>query len=318
MLSCMYFTGNTELSIKFDMVQANCGCGKCDLKSLISTGCPKPCRNVPFMYLDTLSLNQKQKDILILKLQEDAEAIVDQWDTIVDQFSSWMEANVSLEVYKKILLSVPGMTSAVSNIHMLSDRKQEIMAAKSHLECIAMLSDYYSWFNYSILKTVVIQATKRTHKDASEFHLSLRSYIDQLDEYCRRNIFECPAPLLMSSKKGTTFLVLKVTEDQLSTVNMVSAEKIAVFTAELMKPFEIQEYVMNLHTVGKGCMELVYSLPQCITNELFPLNEDRCKNLAMLGVMEVITKYYHYKKDHVSDVWITLCIQLYKVICIYL
>ena len=122
----------------------------------------------------------------------------------------------------------------------------------------------------------------------------------------------------MSSKKGTTFLVLKVTEDQLSTVNMVSAEKIALFTAELMKPFEIQEYVMNLHTVGKGCMELVYSLPQCITNELFPLNEDRCNNLAMLGVMEVITKYYHYKKDHVSDVWITLCIQLYKVICIYL
>lgn len=101
MLSCMYFTGNTELSIKFDMVQANCGCGKCDLKSLISTGCPKPCRNVPFMYLDTLSLNQKQIDILILKLQEDAEAIFDQWDTIVDQFSSWMEQMSLLKCTRK-------------------------------------------------------------------------------------------------------------------------------------------------------------------------------------------------------------------------
>ena len=78
----------------------------------------------------------------------------------------------------------------------------------------------------------------------------------------------------MSSTKGSAFLVLKVTENQLSDVEMVCAEGVEVFKYELMKLFEIQDYALKLCTVGKGCMELVYSPPLCIYNELFPLDED--------------------------------------------
>ena len=266
------------------------------------------------MYLDTSSLTQKQKDILLLRLKKDADEIFVQWDEIVDEFSSWMEENVSVEVYKKILLTVPGVTSAVKEVKMLNDRKQKIMDAKCHLDCFAILLDYHSWFNWSILEAVISSANRKTQKDPSEFLSRLKFYVHQLHQYCKRNIFECPALSCMSSTKSKTYLVLKVTEDQLSTVDMVSAEKIQQFTAELMKPFEIEEYVLNLHTVGTGCMEMVYSIPQCIYNELFPLNEDQCYSLATLGVMEIITKDCHYKKDHVSDMRILLRMQVYHII----
>ena len=296
----LYFTGNVKISVKLDMVRTNCGCGKCDFESLISKGCPKRLRN-PYMYLDTSSLTQMQEGILLSQLKKDEDAIFDQWGTIVDKFSSWMDANISLEVYKKILLYIPGFTSARKEVAMLRDRKQDIMAAKSHLECFAILTDYFSWFNYSILETVIKKAKENTQSDSSEFFSSLQFYVAQLHKYCKRNIFECPVPLGISSTKSSTFLVLKVTEDQLSEVRTVSAEKTKLFTYELMKPFEIQDYVLNLHTVGDGCVELVYSIPLCIYNELFPLSEDQCKSLPMLDVMEVITKDYYYKKDDVSE-----------------
>ena len=284
------------------MVQTNCGCGTCDFASLVSKGCPKP-RREPFMYLDTSSLNQKQKDILLLQLNKDADAIFGQWDQFVYQFSSWIKGNVSLEDYKEIILTLPGMTSARKDVQMFYDRKREIVAATSYLECFMVLSDYWSWFNCSILETIIRNAMGRTQKDSSKLVSSLQLYMDQLHKYCKRNIYECPAPSCMSSTKDTrTFLVLKVTEDQLSNVNMVSAEKIKLFTAELMKSFEIQDYVLNLHAVGSGCVELVYSIPLCIYNELFPLNEDQCKSLPMLGVMKVITKDYCYTKDDVSGI----------------
>ena len=184
----------------------------------------------------------------------------------------------------------------IDPVPIFSDRVQEIAAAKSYLECFVILSHYYSWFDCSILETVATSSIK----DSSEFLSSLRSYTDQLHNYCKRNIFESPAPSLMSSTKGITFLVLKLTGDQWSNAKMVTADKIQRFKAELMKTFETPNNALNLCTVGNGCVELVYSIPLCIYNELFPLNEDQCKSLPMLGVTEVITKDYHYKKEHVS------------------
>ena len=285
---------------KLDMVQTNCGCGECDFKSLISKGCPTP-RREPFMYLDTSSLTQKQKDNLLLQLQKDADAMFLQLTIIVNKFCSWMKENVCLEEYKEILNNVQGIKSATKNVPMLHDRKEEINAAKNHRECSAILSDYYSWFNCSILENIITFANTKTQQDSSEFISSLKSYMDHLHKYCRRKIYECPAPSGMSSTKGSlAFLVLKVTENYLS--NDMSAEKIKLFTAELITPFDIEDYVLNLCTVGTGCVELVYSIPLCIYNELFPLSGDQCKSLLMLGVMEVIIKDYHYKKDEVSDI----------------
>ena len=294
---CLYFTANAEP----DMVLANCGCGKCDLKSLLSSGCPQSRRIIPFTYLDTSQLKQCEKDILLLQLSQDEETINNQLLILVDNFNSWMEKNASLDLYKKILLTLPGMAPATNEKRMLSDRKQEINAAKNHLDCFTILSDYYSWFNYSILEKAVNEVNRKTQNDSSEFLFNLESYKDQLHKYCKRNIFECPAPLCMSTTNGITYLVLKVTEHQLSNVNIVSAEQVEIFTAKLMTSFKIPDYVLNLRTVRKGCIELVYSIPQCIYNELFPLNVDQCKSLAMLGVIELTTKDFQYKKDDVSD-----------------
>ena len=130
------------------MLKNNCGCGNCTFKDLITNGCPKPLRP-QFLYLDHDTLTQNEKDILLLKLQEDADAIDRKYSTMVVEFEYWMEINVVVTIYRKILSKVPG--SMLNNVPLLKDRWTEIKIA-DHADCSVLLSDYHTWFNCSALK----------------------------------------------------------------------------------------------------------------------------------------------------------------------
>ena len=277
-------------------IKDNCGCGKCDFKGLITNGCPHPLRQ-QFMYLDTGTLTKNEKDILLLKLKADADDIDEKHCNVVLQFRTWMKDNVSIEDYRDILSNIPGTMK--KDVPMLKDRRKEIKAA-DHSDCLAILSDYYTWFNCSVLKKVVQYAKTFTHKDPVELLSALQSYTEEVHNYCKRNIFECPPLSCMASTKGTTYFVLKLEKHQVLHEKTFTAEEIRLFEATLMASLNIPEYLLKLCTVAEGCVELVYSVPLCIYSVLFPLNEEQWKHLIALGVTEIKTKDRHYKKEHVS------------------
>ena len=280
---------------------ANCGCGHCDFKELISNGCPSPRRDTQFICLKTPGLSPSQKDILLLQVKADADTLRKQFTIVICQFKSWMEENVSIEEYRKVITDIQGIMSCKKDVPMLMDRWKEIKTA-DHFECSNILSDYYTWFNCDILKEVVEIVKTKLQSDRAEFLSSLKSYVDEVYRYSKRNIFECPAPSGLSRTKGTTYCVLKVSIAQLpEQENKVTAEEIATFTAKLKQYLQLQDYALKLCTVDSGCLQLVYSIPLCVYNALFPLDEDQFKAIQVLGVMEIITKDHHYKKEHVSN-----------------
>ena len=269
----------------------NCGCRRCDLKGLITNGCPNPLYQ-QFLYLDIGTLTKKERDILLLKVKTDADAIQKDHREMILKFTTWMEENVSVENYRKILFNTPGTIK--NEVPMLQDRWKEIKAA-DHSECSVILYDYYTWFNCSILKTVVEDAKALTHKDPTDILSILQSYTEKVQKYSKRNIFECPPPSYMSPTKGTTYFSLKVEKHQVIDENKFTAEEIQLLEAKLMTSFNIEQYTLKLCTVVEGCVELVYSVPLCIYSVLFPLNEEQWKHLSTLGVTELMTKDYYYK-----------------------
>ena len=280
----------------------NCGCGKCDLKGLITNGCPNPL-NQQFLYLDTGTLTKNEKDILLLKVKADADAISKEHRHMIHKFKTWMKENVSVEDYRDILFNIPGTIR--KEVPMLQDRRKEIKVA-DHLECSLILSDYYTWFNCSVLKIVLEDAKNSTLKDPTDILSVLQSYTEEVHKYCKRNIFECPPPSCMSPIKGTTYFSLKVEKYQVLDQKTFTAEEIQLFEATLMTSLNIEQYALKLCTVAEGCVELVYSVPLCIYSVLFPLNEEQWKLLTTLGVTELMTKDYHYKRvsKHLSSVYV--------------
>ena len=273
------------------MLKDNCGCGQCTFMELITNGCPKPLRS-EFLYLDHCSLTQNEKDILVLKLHKDAEVINTDYRAVVCQFKAWINENLSINSYRELLSGMGG--SIKKNVPFLRDRWKDIKYA-DHNDCSALLSEYHSWFNCSILEQVLNDA-KTIGKDPTKVLFSLKSYTEKMIEYCKRNIFECSPPSDMSSTKGTTYCVFKLMD-----VKLFTADEIRLLTAKIMTLCNVKEYSLQLCTFTEGCVELVYSTPLCIYAELFPFNEDHCIYLTTLGVTEITTKDYHYKLEHVSN-----------------
>ena len=281
------------------MLNDNCGCGQCNFKELITSGCPKPLRH-KFMYLDYNTLTRNERGTLLLKLKEDADIIDEAYFSVVHQFNDWMKNNVSVEDYREILSRIPGTMK--NNVPLLKDRWKEIRAAADHPDCSALLSDYHTWFNCSVLKIILQRAKTITTNDPTEVLSILQSYTEKMLEYSKRSIFECPPPSDMSSKKGTTYCIFKTIDHQLPEEKQFTANEIELLTTNIMVQFNIEEYVLLLRTFTEGCVELVYSIPLCMYAELFPLNDDQCRYLTNLGVSEITTKDYHYKLEHVSNI----------------
>ena len=280
------------------MLKDNCGCGQCNFNELITSGCPKPLRP-QFLYLDSNTLTQNEKHILLRKLKEDADSIDEAYFTVVNQFDDWM-TNVPVEIYRKILSSIPGTMK--TNVPLLKDRWSEIKIA-DHSDLSVLLKEYHSWFNCSVLKQVLQRANIVTKKDPTEVLSSLESYTKRMHEYSKRNIFECPPPSYMSSTKGTTYCILKMKNHLLPDKKQFTADEIELLTANIMAMFKLEEYSLKFCTFTEGCVELVYSIPLCIYAELFPLSEDQCRYLTTLCVSEITTKNYHYKLEHVSNIF---------------
>ena len=279
------------------MLKDNCGCGQCNFKELITNGCPNPLQR-PFLYLDHDTLSRNEKDILLLKVEDDADIFDDSYFTVVNQFDDWMINNVPVEKYRKILSSIPGTMK--NNVPLLKDRWKEIKDA-DHSDLSVLLTDYHTWFNCSVLKHILQRAKTVTRHDPTEVLSSLQTYTEKMLEYSKQNIFECPPPSVMSSTKGTTYCIFKMKDHQLHEEKQFTADEINRLTAKIMTQCNIEEYDLKLCTFNKGCVELVYSIPLCIYAELFPLSEDQCRYLTTLGVSEITTKDYHYKLQHVSN-----------------
>ena len=131
---------------------------------------------------------------------------------MVLKFQVWMKKNVAVKQYRQILLNLQG--SLRKDVPMLKDRWDAIKVA-NHLDCSAILSSYYTWFNCSVLKQVLEDAKTLTHRDPKEILSALQSYTEEVLMYCKRNIFECPPPSNMSPTKGTTYFLLKLKTHQI-------------------------------------------------------------------------------------------------------
>ena len=101
----------------------NCGCGRCDLKRLITNGCSNPLYQ-QFLYLDTGTLTKNEKDVLLLKVKADADAIKKDHLHMILKFKTWMKENVFVEDYRDIMFNISGTIR--NNVAMLRDRWKEI------------------------------------------------------------------------------------------------------------------------------------------------------------------------------------------------
>lgn len=241
-----------------------------------------------FPVLDTASLSMGEKNALFTTLDEEAKKIFQAFDDFRINFEYLIE-QIPLLKFKKAATSITGYYSLKTNIPMLHDRKVEIRKAESHEEVMDIINEYITWFDCRLLKSIMDSKILDSHLNLSarsNFDKELKLYEEKRQLFCKRRIFECPALSIQSNKASKSLKIFCLLTDE---GNKTSMNDIEIFLGKLILVLNIQPHNLILHTISKGCIELVLLLPSCVHKMIFPLNEKQLKEFAMLGVTDICT-----------------------------
>ena len=226
------------------------------------------------------SLNEGERLYLNSQLQERTTKIQEALSSLKQACRRWMKENVSFEQLRDVLHDVDG----INNIKMFDDWKDIMDSAKDHGALIDIIYRYTSWYNYGLFKHVVTLCADKAMSCKEGIEDMFKSYESELLQIYRQFVFECPPPSDEKSNKKSKYYVLKID---------IKFEKLTLgdlhdhIQHPLQKILGIGAHVLHLRLVRDGCTELVYLLPKCVYEAVFPLSEQKLKQLSELGVMTI-------------------------------
>ena len=204
------------------------------------------------------------------------------YDNITKEFRLMMEKKVQLSSFKTALESISGFDSFKSDFCALQCQTKKIRSAKTHSKLVDIIKNYTTWFDCTLLKRIVEECVEK--EDYDSFCICFKIYEEERRSYCRRGIFECPSYLFSKNKlqPNTRLFCLLVSDDKIQ-----NFEQLDLFEGRLCSHFGISRFNLMLCSIGKGCIELIYLLPSCVHEALFPLNKEQLDGLATIGVTAI-------------------------------
>ena len=247
-----------------------CPCGECTIDSYFAKGCPKMPKRIStnedilFPYLDTSSLTEEEKQDLEDSLLEDMKKIDFKYGHLVTSVRKSLQKQgvtpgdlatslVSLELFK----SHENQQSGFSIVGM------KLTNASSIQDIFQELSCFWSFFNYELLEYIIqIYGTP-----ADEANLQM--YLDDLKTFCRRKIFEVPPHAYgnESNKENCTKWRVKL-DDEIK--DLLQLRKVKRKIAKLLG---LELSTLILCDITKGCVEVVFLIPQLVAQKVFPLSD---------------------------------------------
>lgn len=272
----------------------------------VDGGCPQPTPSTSsFPFLSTDELQDHERQILHGRLYEEFEKISYKFSSFTRSIcESLIDRKVPLKKLERSLRDLKAFQPSYSDTPLLQDRFTEIKNAQDIDDVFDILTDYTSFFNCSIIEHIVKEHGTKQDKAA------LEAYHSDLMEYCKRNIFECPAysPL----KRGLATLVLKVEDEVVENGNMKHLNSL---TSKVSRALSLSKFTLNLCNVEKGCVQLVYQIPNTVVKHLFPLHKRQGVELCHMGVTRLVCRKHNY--FFVIKVGTIVVYQIYKLTIIY-
>jgi len=157
---------------------------------------------------------------------------------------------------------------------LLDEHRQEIKGAKSIPEIFIILSAYWNYLNYEILEYII------EHYGTSDDTERLRDYDEKLHNFCKRRIFEVPMPVRgngtenkSSPKQEQLNVKLDVRED-------IPAEQFNRIKGNIAKILHVRPATLQICSIAKGCVQLIFLIPKFVAQELFPLSCEQTSALS--------------------------------------
>lgn len=109
-----------------------------------------------------------------------------------------------------------------------------------------------------------------------------------MEEYCKRNIFECPS--YSTPKPGVADLVMKV-----EGIEKYNLKHLAELIAHVSKVLSVSQHTLQLCSVEKGCVQLNFQIPHFVKESIFPLAAGQKQAFVQRGIVRVACEGWTYQ-----------------------
>ena len=245
-------------------VSFRCPCGKCTLESYLEKGCSKQ-RSLAYPYLDLQRLSEDEQEDLIATLDSDTTDIKRNFAELCNNLSA------SLKGRRK---SAKELVNVITSIDKSLPKEVE---TKTDIDSVfIVLNKRVSFFNYETVGHIVKQLGNKKDKK------KMKEYTKKFTEFCKRRVFEVEPGAYESSAESPgrkKFVVLAFKEIDVDSA-VCTAKEIQRNIAKLL---DIRSSDLQLHRIDKGSVILVFSVPNSVAQDLFPLNEQVIREVEAAG-----------------------------------
>lgn len=233
-----------------------------------------------YPFLNTEGLSENEISNLQGRLTNEYRNITSRYSTLYrDIHSSLTKRGITPKQLAGVLmeLSAFALRKSDSKKPLLEDCLDEIEIAEDNQTVFKKLHPYGSFFDCHVIKHIV--NSELCTKDDKQ---KLQEYLSELNDYCRRNVHECPHIATLDPK--FTNLVMKV--DDIIT-NKFTMKALHAFRAKVSETLALGEHTLRLCSVEDGCLQLTCQIPPFIKEEVFPLSHQQEERLKSLHIQQL-------------------------------
>ena len=165
--------------------------------------------------------------------------------------------------------------------------EKEFDHVKTVNQLFKALRKYVSWFNFEL----VVKLVNTFITDERDLQRKWSTYREKLKDYFKNNNTQAvqiadSIEFGLSDVPGTKVMIAKVARDDYTLNDLYFFHKL------IADALEAPQHKFYFCTIDNGCMELKYSIPDCLYSFLFPLTNQQCHSLAEIGIIKITCHEY--------------------------
>ena len=229
----------------------------------LKNGCPKS--HIPYLGMP-VNLSVGDKRNLKYALNKDTRKLRDSFRDLSDSTcESLIERDIKLDRLIRVATN--------------HDKSLQLSSVQSMDEAFTILAKSMSFFNNKLLSNIIEKLGDESDKQR------LVKYSEEFNLYCKRKIFEIDPGTWEGSERfpeapeGRQLFAVVVSDLMVETLG--DTELILETLADIL---DIQPATLHIHRIDKGSMILVFSVPSCIADKIFPLQQEKMLLLKAKGI----------------------------------
>ena len=162
-----------------------------------------------------------------------------------------------------------------------------LKSAKNSDDVMLVIGYYCSFFDIQMLECIINKVGAEQDKK------NLSQYMEEFNQYAQRHVFECPSDIGKVSKEEhvNMFVILDETYDK------CTVSRLQLFVVKLRDILNISPGDgLKLCQITPGSLRLMFQLPACVANHIFPLSSEQEAALACEGVYKLWLIYQRKKR----------------------